>query len=93
MTTRTFWAYLSGLIISVFFIPQLEELIKMYVISVVVLITVIINLLFRFQRVREWVVNQITADVIRQVLQDADVRKLLGMADKVLKRKYGRRMK
>lgn len=77
MTTRTYILAVSSIIMGIVVIPDWELMLKVYVISVVAFITVIINLLFRIQKIREWIVNQITADVIRQVLTDEDIRKLL----------------
>jgi hypothetical protein len=82
---------MSSVVASVFFIPEWDVMLKVYVISVVVFITGLINVLFRIQKIREMVVNAITADVIQQILKDPDVRKLMQLTSdyevKIVRRK------
>lgn len=77
MTQTKYIASLIGISLSVLFTPALEELAKVYIISVVVFVTMLINLIFRINQVREWIVKRITTDVMNEIFKDKDVRKLL----------------
>lgn len=77
MSTKQFIGSLGAIMMSVLFTPALEELAKVYVISVVVFITMLINLLFRLNQVREWIVKRIMSDVLNEIYKDKDVRAIL----------------
>jgi hypothetical protein len=77
MTQTKFIAALTGISLSVLFTPALEELAKVYIITVVVFVTLMINLIFRVNQVREWIVRRITTDVLNELMKDKDVRRLL----------------
>lgn len=64
---------MSSVIASVWFFPDLTELVKVYVITVVVLVTAIINLLFSWERLRRMIVEQVVCEVLR----DPDIQKLI----------------
>ena len=77
MTETKYYSSLAGICMSVMFSGALEDMAKVYVISVVVFITILINLIFRANAIREYIVKRITADVMSEIFKDSDVRKLL----------------
>jgi hypothetical protein len=77
MSQTKFIASLCGLSLSVLFTPALEEMAKVYIITVVVFVTLMINFIFRANQVREWIVRRITTDVMNELFKDKDVRRLL----------------
>ena len=77
MTQTKYYSSLAGICMSVMFSGVLEDMAKVYVISVVVFVTVLINLFFRANVIREYIVKRITTDVMSEIFKDSDVRKLL----------------
>jgi hypothetical protein len=72
---KAYITWLTSVFISIFAIPDMQELIKVYIISVVVLVTVVINLLFQVQRLRQYVVDLLVSEALSKFFEDPDVRK------------------
>jgi hypothetical protein len=73
-------AYIAALMsigTSVYIVPWVDELVKVYIIAVVILVTVFVNLLFWFARAREFIINHFVAAIIQRVLSDHDIQKLI----------------
>jgi hypothetical protein len=77
MSVTGYITTLMTLIISVWFIPDWQELFKVYVISTIAFITLIVNLLFRIQKLRELIVRILVTDVKREILNDPDIQKII----------------
>lgn len=65
------------LALGIFFTPELESLVRIYLISVVAFITTIVNLLFRLETIRKKIVQKIVADVMSEIFKDDDIRDLI----------------
>jgi hypothetical protein len=63
------------MMMSFFGIPQLDDMFKIYVVAIVTFITMLMNVLFRFRQIREWVINRLVVDVRERLFQDSDFRK------------------
>jgi len=77
MRMKVYVAALTCVGMSVMFVPEWTELVKVYVISVVVLVTALINILFRIAWLREYVVNKLVTTAIQEILKDRDIQKLI----------------
>lgn len=77
MNLKVYIGALTTIAMSVMFIPSWDELIKIYVVSVVALVTAIINVLFKIGTLREYVVNRLVASAIQEIFKDHDVQKLM----------------
>lgn len=77
MSKQAYATSMVTVVLGVFFSPGLTELLQVYVITVVVFVTIVINLLFRIQTLRQWIVERLTADVLQEIFKDKDVLKLL----------------
>lgn len=80
MHVKAYIGALSTIIASAWLTPWLDELIKIYVLTVVVVVTLLVNLVFWFHRIRESIINHLVASVIQQVLADKDVQKIIDWA-------------
>lgn len=89
MTTRQYIGAMSIVLSSVVLIPEWEWMLKVYVISVVTLVTALFHVLFRIQKIREYIVNRIVVDVMQELFKDEDFRALV--AKKLRKFKNVRR--
>jgi len=75
-------AYIFGnaaLILGVFMIPGIEDVIRVYVVSVVVLISVLFNILMAWGKLRGYVINKLYIAVLTELLMDPDIRKIIGL--------------
>jgi Flp pilus assembly protein TadB len=77
MTARSFGGALAMILMSVWFTPWLDELLKVYVVAVVVLITLLVNTLFWWTRLRETIINHLVVAIVQRVLMDPDIQKLI----------------
>ena len=77
MNVKVYIGALTTIAMSVMFIPSWDELIKVYVVSVVALVTAIVNVLFKIGTLREYVVNRLVASAIQEFFKDPDVQKLI----------------
>ncbi len=68
---------LLAITMGIFFIPELETAIRVYIVSVVVFTTMLVNLLFNIEKLRQWIVQKIISDVMAELFKNADVRRLL----------------
>lgn len=89
MNAKGYIAALSSLMLSVFAIPDLDTLLKFYLGGMVVLISVVINLLFYWTKLREYVVNVIITEIWMELFKKEEFRTLLHKMDK--EKKHGRR--
>lgn len=82
MTIKAYITSIVTLIMSVWFTPDWSDLLKVYVISVVVLLTLAINLIFRIGRLREYVINHLVGAVLQELMKDPDIRRLINWKDR-----------
>jgi hypothetical protein len=63
--------YITALVVmsaSVFFTPAVDELVKVYIVSIVTLVSALFNILFQWQKIREYIVRRLVADVLEELL-------------------------
>lgn len=77
MITKTYITSLLAVTMGIFFIPDLETAVRVYLISVVTFVTTIINLLFKIEKLRQWIVQKIVADVMAELFKHKEMRELL----------------
>jgi ribosomal protein S13 len=63
--------------LGVFLTPWLEDLLKIYLISAIVLIALTVNVAFRIKELRDIIVEHIVQAVMQRVLMDKDVQKIM----------------
>jgi hypothetical protein len=74
---KVYITWMMSIFVTILAIPEWQELIKIYIISVVVLVTVVVNLLFQIQRLRIYVVDLLVSEALSKFFEDADVRKAI----------------
>jgi hypothetical protein len=70
-------AGLSSICISLLLIPWLEDLLKIYLIAMVVIITLTINLAFRIEAIWNWIIEKTMEEILKRMMQDEDVKKIV----------------
>jgi len=80
MTARNYIVAMMTVCMSIFAIPGWEWIEKGYLFSVVAVVTAVINLVFKFNAIRRAIVQHLTADIITEIMIDADVRKLIDLS-------------
>lgn len=88
MIVKGYIAALSSLMLSIFAIPDLDTLLKFYLGGMVVLISLVINLLFYWTKLREHVVNTVIAQIWMELFKKEEFRKLLLRTDE--EKEHGR---
>lgn len=91
MTVKSYIAALSSLTLSIFFIPELDTLLKFYLGGMVVLISIAINLLLHWAKLREHIVNTIITQIWMELFKKEEFRNVLHKTDR--EKKHGRRSK
>jgi hypothetical protein len=74
---KAYITWLTSIFVTILAIPEWQELIKIYVVSVVVLVTTLISLLFQIHRLRQYVVDLLVSEALSRFFEDADVRKAI----------------
>lgn len=77
MNTQRYMMIMGSVLGSIILTPGLEDLVRVYIISVVVFITTVVNIIFRIDRIREYIVKRISSDVIKEILKDKDVSRIM----------------
>lgn len=77
MSITQYIASLISVSITMFLIPGFTDVLRVYVIATIVLISILINLLFRWRQFRDYIVNKIITEVIIELIKDEDVRKVI----------------
>jgi hypothetical protein len=90
VTVKNYIAALSSLMMSVFVIPDLDALLKFFLGAMVVLISLAINLLFHWTKLREHIVNMVITQIWMELFKKEEFRKIL-LTDR--KQKHGSRSK
>jgi hypothetical protein len=67
----------AAMSLGVFLTPWLEDLLKIYLISAIVLIALTVNVAFRIKELRDIIVEHIVQAVMQRVLMDKDVQKIM----------------
>ena len=77
MTKVAYITLMGFVLFGPFLMPDLTELMKIYLIAANMTFCVGINLLFQWRKLREYIVNQIIGDVVMHMIRDKDVRTVL----------------
>ncbi|MGD0591052.1 MAG: hypothetical protein ABSA44_09675 [Bacteroidota bacterium] len=77
----------ATMLLSIALTPWLEDLLKLYLISAVVLITLTINVAFRIKWLMDIIVEHLVQAVLNKVLQDQDIQKIMHWKFEAMKRK------
>ena len=77
----------SSLVLGIWFTPWLEDLIKIYMISAIVLIALTINLAFRLKWLMDIIVEHLVQAVLQKVMQDQDIQKVMSWKFEEMRRK------
>ncbi|MEW6060366.1 MAG: hypothetical protein AB1600_00355 [Bacteroidota bacterium] len=67
MTMQGYISLMMSVFTTILVLPVLEELLKVLVIAIVILVTIAINILFQWQRTKEIIVNQVVAEVMMKI--------------------------
>jgi len=77
VTTKIYISTMTAILGGIMFSPAFDTLVQVYVISVVVFVSTVVNFLFRIQKIREYIVKRITQDVLAEIMKDSDVRRII----------------
>ena len=66
-----------SIMLSIVLTPWLEDLLKIYLITAVVIITLTINVAFRIKWLMNIIIEHLVQAVLNKVLQDQDVQKIM----------------
>ncbi len=78
MKQKTFILALSSIMLGTLALPLDPEIVKVYLISVILFTTGLVNLLFNLKKVREWIVDRLMADFWERLFLDEELRVFLG---------------
>ena len=67
------------LCISTALTPWLEDLLKVYIIAMIAVITLTVNVLFRIASLRDWIVEHLVQAVLARLLEDEEMKKIVKM--------------
>jgi hypothetical protein len=70
---------IASICMVVYFAPWLDDLLKMYLVAMIVIITLTINVVFRIEAIWGWLIIKIEQEVLRRLLEDEDMRKIVKM--------------
>jgi hypothetical protein len=94
MTIKGYIAAHITLMMSIFAIPDFDAFLKFYLGGMVVLISLAINALMHWEKLKQYVIHQILADVWMELFKKPEFRDLLeAMERKKYKRKGKRKAK
>ncbi len=73
--------------LSIALLPWVEDLFKLYMIAMVVILTLTINVAFRIKTVWEWIIEKALQEIIERLMEDEDMKKIIKMRfDAMVKR-------
>ena len=82
MTVKGYIAALSSLMLSIFAIPDLDTLLKFYLGGMVMIVSLAINLLFHWTKLKEHIVNRMVAEIWLELFKREEFRRILYKADR-----------
>jgi len=78
---------ISIICLSIALVPWLEDLLKIYLIAMVAILTLTVNVAFRMRSIWEWIIEKALQEVIKRLMQDEDMKKIIKMRfDAMIKR-------
>jgi hypothetical protein len=77
----------TSITLSIFLTPWLEDLMKLYLISAVVLIALTVNVAFRIKWLLDIIVEHLVQAVLNKVLQDQDIQKIVKWKFEAMRKK------
>jgi len=77
MTRAVYIIANASITLTILLTPWLEDLLKLYLISAVILITLTVNVAFRMAWLRDIIIEHLVQAVLNKVLQDQDIQKIM----------------
>ncbi len=78
---------ISMICLSIALLPWVEDLLKLYLVTIVIILTLTINVAFRIKAIWEWTIEKALQEIIERLMEDEDMKKIIKMRfDAMVKR-------
>lgn len=81
------------IMISIAFSPWLADLVKYYMIGMLVIITLTINVAFRFKWLMDIIIEHLVQAVLQKVLRDTDIQKVMHWKFEEMRKKSRKKLR